>query len=226
MGLLDLPQEERPRERLLAAGHEALSDAELIAALLGTGTRGSTAIDLARELLASYGDLNTLQRAAPADLVGRRGLGTAKACALIAALELGRRAQRPRGDRRQMKTSADVHALVAPRIAHLAHEVFLAICLDAKNRVLREARIADGGLASVTVLPREAFAPALREGATAVVFAHNHPSGDPEPSKDDLRLTRTLCEAGRVLSVPVLDHLVVGDGRFVSLSDRGFLDGR
>jgi DNA repair protein RadC len=226
MGLLDLPQDQRPRERLLASGHEALSDAELIATLLGTGIRGATAIDLARELLANYGDLSTLQRAEPADLANRRGLGTAKACALVAALELGRRAQRPRSDRPRMKTAADVNALLAPRIAHLAHEVFVALCLDAKNRVLREARIADGGLASVTVLPREAFAPALREGATAVVFAHNHPSGDPEPSNDDLRLTRTLWEAGRVLSVPVLDHVVVGDGRFVSLSDRGFLDGR
>ena len=224
MGLLDLPIEERPRERLLAAGLEALSDAELIAALIGTGTRGSTAVDVARELLASYGDLGSLQRATPADLAERRGLGTAKACALAAALELGRRAQRPRADRASLKTAADVYALAAPRLAHLPQEIFLAICLDAKNRVLREARIAGGGLTMVTVLPREAFAPVLREAAPGVVFVHNHPSGDPEPSREDVKLTLALSRAGRVLGVRVIDHVIVGHGRYASLADRGLME--
>jgi DNA repair protein RadC len=225
VGLLDLPNDERPRERLLAAGLDALSDAELIATLLGTGTRGSTAVDVARELLASYGDLPTLQRATAVDLANRRGVGLAKACALAAALELGRRAQRPRAMRHRLRTAADVYALAAPKLAHLPREVFVAVCLDAKNGVLREARIAEGGLTSVTVLPREAFAPVLRESAPAVVFVHNHPSGDAEPSGDDVNLTRTLCEAGHVLGVKVVDHVIVGHDRFVSFADRGFMEG-
>jgi DNA repair protein RadC len=122
-----------------------------------------------------------------------------------------------------LRTGADVFAFTSPRIAHLSREVFLALCLDAKNRIVREARIADGGLTTVTVLPREAFAPVLREGVPGVVFVHNHPSGDPEPSRDDVNLTRTLCEAGGVLGVRVIDHVIVGHGRYASFAERGLL---
>lgn len=210
---------------MFSAGIEALSDAELIATLLGTGTRGKDAVAVAREVLATYGGLAALQRALAGDLAALDGLGPAKACALAAALELGRRAQRPPRDRPVLRNAIDVYHHAAPRLAHLSREVFLALCIDAKNRLVREVRIADGGLTTVVVLPREAFAPVLREAVPAVVFVHNHPSGDPEPSSDDVALTRRLSEAGRVLGVRVVDHLVVGHGRYASFVEQGLLPG-
>jgi len=219
MGMEDLPRTERPRERLLAQGGAALSDAELIATLLGTGTRGASALDLAQALVASYGDLSSLGRADVADLASRRGLGTAKACALAAALELGRRAQAPRHERLVVRASADVYHYVAPRLRHLSREVFHVLCLDAKHRLLRDVRVVEGGLTTCSVLPREVFAPALRESASAVIFVHNHPSGDPAPSTDDYALTARLKQAGVVLGIRALDHLVVGECAYVSMVD-------
>jgi DNA repair protein RadC len=221
MSIGDLPESERPRERLIAQGGAALSDTELLAALLGSGTRGASALDVARELMASYGDLSSLGRAELSELAECRGLGPARACALAAAMEIGRRALAPRRDRLVIRISADVYRYFAPRMAHLTREVFHVLCLDAKHRLLRDVRIVEGGLTTCSVLPREAFAPALREGAAAVIFAHNHPSGDPAPSEDDLALTARLKQAGAVLGVRVLDHIIVGEGCYASLVDAG-----
>ncbi|MBI5542761.1 MAG: DNA repair protein RadC [Deltaproteobacteria bacterium] len=221
MTILGLPSYERPRERLLSQGGGALSDAELLATLLGSGTRGTSALDVARELMATYGDLPALGRAEIADLARLRGVGKAKACAVAAALEIGRRAQKPRRERPAMRVSADVFAFYGPRMAHLTREVFHVMCLDTKNRLLRDARVVEGGLSSCSVLPREVYAPALREGAAAVVFVHNHPSGDPAPSPDDLSLTTRLKQAGKVLGINPLDHVIIGEGRYVSLVDEG-----
>ncbi|MGI5862336.1 MAG: RadC family protein [Myxococcales bacterium] len=219
----ELSKDEMPRERLLAHGGEVLSDAELIAALLGTGTRGAAALEVARELMASYGDLPSIGRAAVSDLASRRGVGPARACALAAALEIGRRAQAPRRRRHSVRCSWDIYAYYGPRLVHLTNECFFTMCLDAKHRVLRDARIVQGGLTSCLVLPREAYAPALQEGAAAVAFVHNHPSGDPTPSADDLTLTARLKKAGEVLGISLLDHLIIGEGRYVSLRDAGQL---
>jgi DNA repair protein RadC len=221
MGTGELSTSNKPRERLLSQGGAALSDAELIATLLGTGTRGASALDVAREVMATYGDLSSLGRAEVSDLAMLRGLGPARACALAAALEIGRRAQAPRGERHAVRASADVFAWYRPRLSHLTNEVFHVMCLDAKHRLLRDARIVEGGLTTCSVLPREAFAPALRVGAAAVIFVHNHPSGDPTPSADDLALTARLKAAGLVLGVKTLDHVIVGEGRYVSLVDEG-----
>jgi DNA repair protein RadC len=216
-----LPLDERPRERLLSHGGGALSDAELLATLLGSGTRGASALDVARDLMTTYGDLPALGRAAAADLARLRGVGKAKACALAAALEIGRRAQTPRQDRPAVRVSGDVFAFYGPRLGHLNHEVFHVMCLDTKHRLLRDARVVEGGLTTCSVLPREVYAPALREGAAAVVFVHNHPSGDPTPSTDDLALTARLKQAGSVLGIKPLDHIIIGEGRYVSLVDEG-----
>lgn len=215
------PTGERPRERLMERGRTALSDAELIATLIGSGTRGMSALDVARELMARYGDLSSLGRASVSDLATRRGVGVARACALAAAIEIGLRAQAPRPRRQAVRVSADIWAYYAPRMAHLPNECFHVMCLDAKHRLLHDARVVEGGLTTCSVLPREVYAPALREAAAAVVFVHNHPSGDPTPSEDDLVLTKRLKLAGTVLGINALDHVIVGEGRYVSLVDEG-----
>jgi DNA repair protein RadC len=221
MTIAELPSSERPRERLLSQGGEALTDTELLATLLGSGTRGASALDVAREVMASYGDLPALNRAEVADLAQLRGVGKAKACALAAAMELGRRAQSPRPERPAIRVSADVYAYYASRLAHLSREVFHVMSLDTKHRLLRDTRVVEGGLTTCSVLPREVYAPALREGAAAVVFVHNHPSGDPMPSTDDLALTARLKQAGSVLGIKPLDHIIIGEGRYVSMVDEG-----
>jgi len=171
--------------------------------------------------MATYGDLPALNRAEISDLAQLRGLGPAKACALAAALEIGRRALTPRQERPAVRVSADIFAYYGPRLSHLNREVFHVMCLDTKHRLLRDARVVEGGLSSCSVLPREVYAPALREGAAAVVFVHNHPSGDPMPSSDDLALTARLKQAGVVLGIRPLDHVIIGEGRYVSMVDDG-----
>ena len=195
---------------------EKLLDEEILANLFG-GERGT---GMARELLAAYGDLPTLGRVPPEDLV-RLGLTPSKVTTLVAAIELGRRSLASRSERPAMRTSGDVFAFYRPRLCHLTHEVFHAMCLDSKHRLLRDQRVVEGGLTSCSVLPREAFSPAMRSCACAVIFVHNHPSGDPTPSTDDLQLTARLKQAGLVLGIKVLDHVIVGENRYVSLVDEG-----
>lgn len=191
------------------------SDVELLSAMLGRES-------VAREVLAAYsGDVSALGRAEPADLTRIPGVGPKRAAALTAALELGRRTLAPREERQRIAVSADVFAFYAPRLTHLTHEVFHVLCLDTKHRVLQDVRVVEGGLTTCSVLPREVFAPALRASATAVIFVHNHPSGDPTPSTDDLALTARLKQAGAVLGIKALDHVVIGEGRYVSLVDEG-----
>lgn len=189
-----------------------LSDEEVMAKLIGSGT-------VASELLATYSDLPSLGRANIVDL--ERQVGSKKASAIAAALEVGRRAMAPRPARPIIRVSADIFTYYAPRLSHLDHEVFHVLCLDPKHRILRDARVVEGGLTTCSVLPREVYAPAIREGAAAVVFIHNHPSGDPTPSADDLALTQRLKQAGVVLGIKPLDHVIIGEGRYLSLVDEG-----
>jgi len=196
---------------------EHLGDHELLATILG-GERGG---ELARELMGVYGDLPSLGRASPDDLTVLRGLSAARTRKILAALELGRRAQAARTGRVTIRVSADVFAFYGPRLGHLTHEVFHTMCLDTKHRLVRDERVVEGGLTSCSVLPREALAPALRSASAAVVFVHNHPSGDPAPSSEDLTLTARLKQAGVVLGIKVLDHIIIGEGRYVSLVDEG-----
>ncbi len=222
-GIKTWPAEERPREKLLTRGPEALTPAELLAVLLRTGERGSSALDLARSLWSAYGgSWERLAQAGVAELARPPGMGVAKAAAVAAALEIGRRMSgHPLGISEPFRSSSQVFHHFAPRLCGLKKERFYCLLLDARNRVLRDELVSEGSLTQSLVHPREAFRPAVREAASAVIFVHNHPSGDPAPSADDRELTRRLCEAGRILGIRVLDHVVVGGGCYYSFADEG-----
>ncbi len=216
--------DDRPRERLAALGAEALSDRELLALVLGAGGGAGGPAVAASALLRRFGDLHGVERARPSELMRVPGLGAARTAALRAALALGRRvvaAERPRGE--PVKSAADVHARLSPVLRHHDREVFVVVLLDVRHRLLAEVRVAEGGLTACAIHPREVFEPALRERAAAVIFVHNHPSGDPTPSHEDLALTARLVIAAEALGVRALDHVVIGDGRFVSMADRGLM---
>lgn len=221
---LSLPTPERPRERLFRHGVAALSDAEVLALVLGTGHPSlGDAYDLARELLARFGDLRSVLGAGGAELAGLRGVGTARAAALVATGEVVRRVASKRLDPGvQVTSSADVQEHFGPLLADEMREVFYALLLDTKNRLLRKVRISEGSLGASLVHPREAFRPAIREAAASVLFLHNHPSGDPTPSSEDRRVTDRLKRAGELLGIPVLDHVVVGRDRYYSFADSGW----
>jgi DNA repair protein RadC len=212
-----------PRERLRDEGVERLSDAELVALVLGTGTAREPVAVLATRLLDEARGLHALARLGIGALATRSGIGEGKAARIVAAIELGRRAARAtdRGDR--ITTSRDVFERVAARIADAEVEHFLALPLDARMRVLSVVAIARGSVSACPVAPADAFRAVLREAAAAVVFAHNHPSGDPDPSAEDLALTDRLVAAGELLGVKVLDHVIVARERYFSFLDAGLL---
>jgi DNA repair protein RadC len=223
ISILDLPPEERPREKLNRLGPCKLASAELLALVLGVGEpRSGSALDLAFRLLTRIGDLPRLQQAGLAELVEIGGIGEAKAARLVAALELGRRACRAGQEIGAiLGTSEEVYRCYGPRLGGEAQEHFLALALDARNRVRREVTVARGTLTSCPVHPREVFRPLIREAAASCLLLHNHPSGDAEPSLDDLSLTRRLVRAGALVGIPVVDHLIVTSTGYVSLAARG-----
>lgn len=199
---------------------------DLLTVLLRTGTRSSRANEVAGGLLASYGSLQALSQAAPDELLRQCGIGPAKAGAVLAAFELGRRVQTaPPARRPAVRGPGDVVALLDGQMRHLDREHFRAVLLNTRHEVLDVTSVAVGGLDSAAIHPREVFKEAIRRSAAAVILVHNHPSGTPEPSGDDLRITARLAEAGRVVGIDVLDHVIIGDGRFVSLRERGALAG-
>jgi len=223
--ICDWPPEERPRERLFEHGAERLGDSELVALLLRTGNPGGaeTALDQARRLLGASGGLAALARMPIAELCTIRGLGPAKAATVAAAFEIGRRlasARVPNGG--IFRTSTDVYAHFRGRLSTLRKEVFCVLLLDAKHRKLREAQISEGSLTASIVHPREVFLPAVRESAAAMILVHNHPSGDPAPSPEDVEITRRLREVGELIGVRVLDHVIVGADTHFSFVDAGY----
>jgi DNA repair protein RadC len=203
---------DRPRERLRASGAEALSTIELVAVVLGTGTVGISADRIAEEMLATAGGLIALARATPGELTGIAGVGEARAARIAAAFELGRRALAESGPLGRLMSPADVACILRPRFHGLLQEIFVVLALDARLRVVEEIEIARGALDAVAVHPREVFRPLIRRGAAAAVLAHNHPSGDPTPSRADVELTRRLREVGDLVGIPIVDHVVIGDG--------------
>ncbi|MGH8455067.1 MAG: RadC family protein [Nevskiales bacterium] len=223
-GIRAWPESERPRERLLAQGAAALSDAELVAIFLRTGLPGKSAVDLARELLTRFGGLRGLLDTEPATLCGCRGLGPAKYAQLQAGLEMARRhlaEQLARGD--VLSDPDATRRFLQLRLRHQPHEIFACLYLDNQHRVLDFEELFRGTLDGASVYPREVVKAALRRNAAALIFAHNHPSGIAEPSAADRSLTRRLREALALVDIRVLDHLVVGDGAVVSLAERGWL---
>lgn len=218
-----LPRELRPRERLLEAGPAALSNAELLGILFGNGSREKTAVGLASEVISESGDLLGLHNASVHDLVKLHGIGEAKACIILAAVEFGKRLGRVRNPGRPMISSPeDVDGLLRGRIANLDRENFVAVLLNTKNEVLEFPTISVGTLSSSLVHPREVFKPAIRASAAGVILAHNHPSGRVGPSYEDREVTRRLREAAEIIGIEVLDHVILGDGYF-SMKEHGML---
>jgi len=222
--LKDWPVDERPRERLLNHGADVLSDAHLLAIILRTGKGGKTAIDLGRELLEVFGGLAGLAQAGITEIQKIKGIGPAKAAEIKAAIELGRRHQKPSLAGASFCASQDVATYFLPRFKDAKREEFRCILLDTKNRIIREVDVSIGSLSASLVHPRETFTAAVRESAAAVIFVHNHPSGDTKPSQEDILLTRRLVQAGEVIGIQVLDHVIVGDGTHFSFRDSGLLN--
>jgi DNA repair protein RadC len=218
----DLPVEERPRERLERAGEGALSTAELLAIILRTGVSGESVLDMARRLLASYGGLPGLARASLAELQAEKGLGRAKTAQLKAALELGRRVLlvSPE-DRFVVRSPSDVAQLMMAEMFHLEQEHFRVLYLDTRNRLLGSDTVYIGSLNASHIRVGEVFRDAIKRSCAAIIVVHNHPSGDPAPSPEDVEVTRQLIAAGDLLDIEVLDHLIIGQQRFVSLRERG-----
>lgn len=218
----DLPPEERPRERLARHGAGALSNRELLALLVGTGSRRASALDLGERLLGS--GLRELAGRSLLDLEHEPGLGRAKATRVLAAFELGARAAcESRGVSPEFRTPEEPGRYLLPRYGARPVETFGLLALDVRNRLRREAVVSVGCLTASLVHPREVFQEAIAARAAAIILFHNHPSGDPEPSAEDVSLTRRLAAAGSLMGIEVVDHLVLGAGRFVSLKQRGVL---
>ena len=218
----DLPPAERPTERLLSSGTGALSTPELIAVILRTGVEGRNVTRLAEDLLAKAGGLNGLLRAPVSEIRSHRGVGKVKAAQLKAALELGRRLREEAPEeRRQVRSPADIADLLLLEMGALEHEQFRVVLLDTKNRVVSVRKLYDGSVNMSLVRVAEVFKGAIRENCPALVVVHNHPSGDPTPSREDIRVTRDIAQAGRLLEVDVLDHVILGRGRYESLKERG-----
>lgn len=223
-GTAPIPLPERPRERLLRRGPEGLADDELVAVLLGTGAPATTARAVAARLLDEAGGVRGLGRVGGGLLAACPGVGAAKAARLLAAIELGRRViARPLDPGRPLASSRDVAAAFRPRLADAAEERFLVVALDARNRPIREEEVARGSAAACPVSPAAVFRRLIAEAAVAAVFVHNHPSGDPSPSPEDVAFTERLVQAGALLDVAVLDHVIVARGGHFSFLDEGLL---
>lgn len=218
----EMPEKERPRERLLLHGSGALSHAELMAIILRTGTRDENAVQVATGLLATFGSLSAIATANVAQLTAAHGVGPAKAVQLKAAFELGRRMVVESPDMKpQVRSPADAANLVMSKMCLLEQEELLTMLLDTKNRVLETPTVYRGSLNTSLIRVGELFREAIRANCAAMIVIHNHPSGDPTPSPEDVAVTRQIAEAGKLLDVEVLDHLIIGRQRFVSLKERG-----
>jgi len=224
------PEDERPRERLLKYGVDSLSDAQLLAIIIRSGRGGRSAVDLGMELISRFGSLEGIAQAGIKEICGKdgiKGIGPAKVAEIKAAIELGRRwykmPSRVGEKKEAFCSSQDVLNYCMQNMKDLKKEVFRCFLLDTKNKVIRDEEVSVGTLTASLVHPRETFRAAIRESAAAVIFVHNHPSGDVKPSQEDILLTRRLFQAGEVLGIQVLDHIVIGDGCHFSFRDNGLL---
>lgn len=220
----EIPTDERPRERLLQYGADALSTAELLAILLRTGTEKWSAVGLADHLLSRFGSIRGVGGATIEEMAQIHGIGPAKAAQIKAAIEFGRRlvAASPE-ERAKIRSPQDVYNLLGPSLRDQKKEHFIALLLDTKGGVFRQRTVSVGDLSSSVVHPREVFVEAVRHSAASLIVAHNHPSGDPTPSPEDAAVTRRLQEAGELLGIDLLDHVVIGDNRWMSLREKGLM---
>lgn len=221
----DLPRSERPRERLQRHGAEALSTSELIALLMGSGSQGESVMLTAQKLLSQFGNLQNIAQASVEELSHIKGIGVAKATKLKAAFELGRRLEDPdyQNKASPVQSPEEAYKSIQEKLKGKKKEYFYVLCLDTRNRVHNKKQVSMGNLDSSIVHPREVFKDAIASLAASVIFVHNHPSGDLEPSSEDVNLTRRLVEAGDLLGIPVLDHIIVSDMGYTSLKSRNLI---
>jgi len=225
-GIKEWPEAERPREKLQKSGADSLSDAELLALILRVGDHasGQSAIDLGRTMLQTFGDLRKLSVATFSEICAVKGAGPAKASSVLAALALGRRINTDRLENLERFTApSQIFNHFHYRFRDRRREYFVTLLLDGKNRILLEEQVSEGSLNQSIVHPREVFSRAVKESAAAVILVHNHPSGDPGPSREDREITRRLKEAGEILGIRVLDHIIIGDGSYFSFVEQGLL---
>ncbi len=220
----DLPLSERPRERLLKLGAEAMNTMELLAIILRTGVKGDSVLMTSQKLLSEFGNLQNIAQASVAEMCQVRGIGKAKAIQIKAALELGKRVEDPDyKPGKPVQTPEEAVKSVQSKLSGKKKEHFYILCLNTRNRVNDTRQVSIGNLDSSIVHPREVFKDAISSLAAAVIFVHNHPSGDLEPSADDINLTKRLIEAGELLGIPVLDHIIVGNKGYTSLKSRNLI---
>ena len=221
----DLPLSERPRERLLKLGSEALSAQEILALILGRGIKGESVMVTSQKLLSRFGNLKGIANASVEELSEIKGVGLAKAAQIKAALELSKRLEGDAGERQKpmVKSPEDVVNIVKSQLKGKKKEHFLVLCLDTRNRVINCKPVSIGSLDTSIVHPREVFKEAVSSSAASVIFAHNHPSGDPEPSKEDVELTKRLVKSGEIIGIDVLDHIIICDRSYLSLKAKNLL---
>jgi DNA repair protein RadC len=221
----DLPEDERPLERLFKNGPQDLKTSELIAIIIRTGTRTTTAVQVAEQLLQKYdGNLKRLADDNEIQIAeGIKGMGKVKASQLMAAFELGRRMAAFLEEKPQIGSPADVARIVMPSMRDLQRELLIVLCLDTKNNVTKQRRIFEGSLNASIIHPREVFRFAIEEAAASIILVHNHPSGDPAPSPEDIHATKQFVEAGKLLQISVTDHVIIGDGCYISMKEEGII---
>lgn len=220
----DFPQDERPRERLIQSGAASLSNQELLAILLRTGTKSESVLQLSNRLLTSFDGLNLLKDASLEEITKTKGIGLAKAVQIMAAVELGRRiGNLAFDDRYSIRSPEDGANYVMNDMRFLAQEHFVCLYLNTKNQVLHKQTIFIGSLNASIVHPREVFKEAFRRSAASIICVHNHPSGDPTPSREDIEVTKRLVECGHIIGIDILDHLIIGEKKFISLKEKGYL---
>lgn len=218
----DLPEADRPRERLIKYGSDHLSNQELIAILLGTGTRDESVMSISARLLTYFDGMNLINEATLEELKRLKGIGNAKAVIILAAIELGKRISTHRAEEKYVIRSPEDGAnYVMEEMRRLKQEHFVLLLLDTKNQVVHKQTIFIGSLNASIVHPREVFREAVRRSAASMICIHNHPSGDPTPSEEDIQVTKRLVDAGKMIGIEVLDHLIIGDRKFVSLKEKG-----
>ncbi len=220
----EMPEDERPREKLIKYGAENLSNAELLALIIRVGNKNRTAVELSQDIYNKFGGLKALNYLTVKQLKEMKGIGTAKAVQIRSVVELSKRiASLNREEKDIIKSPGDVVQLLMPELRYLTQEVFKLILLDIKNQIISIPLISKGGLSSSIVHPREVFKEAIKHSSAAMILAHNHPSGIPEPSRDDINITKKLIDAGKIIGIDILDHIIIGDGIFVSMKEKGFI---
>ena len=225
LNILSWAEEDRPREKLLLKGKAALSDAELIAILIGSGTRSASAVDVAKKILKeAANDLNELAKFSVKDLKKIKGIGEAKAIAIVSALELGRRRKEEDfKEKVRITSSNDIYQLIKPELMDLQREEFWVMLLNRANRLIKKQQISSGGISGTVADPKIIFKAALDQYASSIILVHNHPSGNLKPSTADLNLTKKMKDAGNLLEIPVLDHIIFSDAGYLSFADEGIL---